>query len=295
MSNDFVTVVEVGPRDGLQNEKTSIDTADKIAFINQLSQTGLSVIEVTSFVSPKWVPQMADHFEVLTGIERRPSVRYPVLVPNSQGLERALQANAQEIAVFVAASETFSRKNTHCSIEDGFNRAALVIQLAKQQCLRVRGYVSCVLGCPYEGNINPGKVVEICTQLMALGCDEISLGDTIGAGTAHNARDLIKLVSQAVPLSAIAIHFHDSYGQALANILACLEIGVRVVDASIGGLGGCPYAPRAGGNVATEEVVYLLHGLGMQTGIDLSALIAVDRFIHAKLGRSTRSKVALAR
>lgn len=289
-----VTLVEVSPRDGLQNEAKTVPTDIKIRFINALSQSGLRVIETTSFVSPKWVPQMADHFDVMQGITRREHVRYPVLVPNKTGMEAALKCDVNEIAVFTAASETFSQKNINCSIDQSFDRIAEVIEMANKYHIRVRGYVSCVLGCPYEGNISHEQVAHVSQKLYALGCTEISLGDTIGVGTPKHAQQLIQTVAKIVPIEKLALHFHDTYGQALANIYACLELGIRIIDCSAGGLGGCPYAPGAGGNVATEDVLYMLNGLGIKTGVDLAKLMQASDIIHDYLKRPTRSKVHLA-
>jgi isopropylmalate/homocitrate/citramalate synthase len=289
-----VKIVEVGPRDGLQNEKQVVLTEDKIELINRLSNTGLSVVEATSFVSPKWVPQMADNKNVLTGIERKDNVSYPVLTPNMKGFEAAIDAGAKEVAIFGAASESFSQKNINCSIDESLERFRPIMQAAKQNNIRVRGYVSCVLGCPYEGDIAVEKVAEVTKTLFEMGCYEISLGDTIGVGTPLKAQAMIKAVAKEVPLSALAVHFHDTYGQALSNILACLQLGVATVDSSIAGLGGCPYAKGASGNVATEDVVYMLDGMGIDTGIDLQQLLKAGRFISEKLGRSPMSKVANA-
>jgi hydroxymethylglutaryl-CoA lyase len=289
-----VKVVEVGPRDGLQNEPTPIDTDTKVEFINRLSDTGLSVIEATSFVSPKWVPQLADADEVMARITRKTDVSYPVLVPNIKGLERALAAGVKEIAVFSAASEAFSQKNTNCSIDESIERFRPVIARAQDEGVRVRGYISCVLGCPYEGAADPQRVAAVARQLYGLGCYEISLGDTIGIGTPLQARDMVATVARVVPMEHLAVHFHDTRGQALANILACLELGVSVVDSSVGGLGGCPYASGATGNVATEDVLYMLHGMDIETGVDMDRLIEVGRFISARLGRETQSRVAKA-
>ncbi len=289
-----VEIVEVGPRDGLQNEPKSLPAAVKIALIERLAEAGCRVIEAGAFVSPKWVPQMADTAEVLAGIARRPGVRYPVLVPNLQGLERALAAGAGEIAVFAAASETFTQRNLNCSIAESLARFAPVCEAALAAGLRVRGYVSCVLGCPYEGAVPVARVVEVAAALDAMGCAEVSLGDTIGVGTPLKARAMLEAVAGTVPMARLAVHFHDTYGQALANILACLELGVATVDASVAGLGGCPYAKGASGNVASEDVVYLLDGLGIETGIDLGRLAAAGAYICAELGRPPASKVALA-
>lgn len=289
-----VKVVEVGPRDGLQNEPTPIDTDTKVEFINRLSDTGLSVIEASSFVSPKWVPQFGDADEVMARITRKTNVSYPVLVPNIKGLERALAAGGKEIAVFSAASEAFSQKNTNCSIDESIERFRPVIARAQEDGVRVRGYISCVLGCPYEGAVDPQRVAAVARQLYGLGCYEISLGDTIGIGTPLQARDMVATVARVVPMEHLAVHFHDTRGQALANILACLELGVSVVDSSVGGLGGCPYASGATGNVATEDVLYMLHGMDIETGVDMDRLIEVGRFISARLGRQTQSRVARA-
>lgn len=290
-----IKIVEVGPRDGLQNEPTPIDTNTKVEFIDRLSDAGLSVIEATSFVSPKWVPQLADASEVMTRIRRKSGVSYPVLVPNIQGMERALAAGVEEIAVFTAASETFSRKNTNCSIDESIERFQPVVARAKKEGVRVRGYISCALGCPYEGAVDAGQVAAVGKRLCELGCYEVSLGDTIGIGTALQAQTMVTRVTREVPIERLAVHFHDTRGQALANILACLELGVSVVDGSVGGLGGCPYAKGATGNVATEDVLYMLHGMGIETGVDLDKLIEAGRFISAKLGRETQSRVARAR
>lgn len=290
-----VKVVEVGPRDGLQNEPTPIDTDTKVEFINHLSDTGLSVIEATSFVSPKWVPQLADADEVMARITRKTDVSYPVLVPNIKGLERAFAAGVKEIAVFSAASEAFSQKNTNCSIDESIERFRPVIARAQEDGVRVRGYISCVLGCPYEGAVDPQRVAAVARQLYGLGCYEISLGDTIGIGTPLQASDMVATVARVVPMEHLAVHFHDTRGQALANILACLELGVSVVDSSVGGLGGCPYASGATGNVATEDVLYMLHGMDIETGVDMDRLIEVGRFISTRLGRDTQSRVARAK
>lgn len=293
--NDFVRIVEVGPRDGLQNEKTLVPAADKIALIDRLSATGLRSIEATSFVSPKWVPQLADATEVYTGIAKRPGVRYPVLVPNEQGYERARAVGVDEIAVFTAASEAFNRKNINASIEESLQRFAPVIERAKADGVAVRGYVSTVLGCPYQGDVPVAEVVRVAKALHAMGCYEVSLGDTIGIGTPAKAAAMLRAVATEVPMAALAIHFHDTYGQALANIHACLDEGVRVVDAAVSGTGGCPYAKGASGNVASEDVVYMLHGMGIDTGIDLDALSATGRWLAERLGRPSGSKFTLAR
>ncbi|MGV8943622.1 hydroxymethylglutaryl-CoA lyase [Thermomonas sp.] len=289
-----VRIVEVGPRDGLQNEKAQISTADKIALIDKLSTTGLRSIEATAFVSPKWVPQMADASQVLAGITRRAGIRYPVLVPNEQGYERARAAGAEEVAVFTAASEAFNLKNTNAGIDESLRRFEPVLARAQADGVRVRGYVSTVLGCPYQGVVPLSDVVRVARNLHEMGCYEISLGDTIGVGTPAKARAMLKAVAADVPMAALAIHFHDTYGQALANVLACLEEGVAVVDSAVSGAGGCPYAKGASGNVASEDVVYMLDGLGIRTGIDLDALGEVGRWLSALLGHDNGSKVGKA-
>ena len=289
-----VRIVEVGPRDGLQNEKIDIGTANKIALVDRLSATGLRSIEATAFVSPKWVPQMADAAEVLAGISRRPGVSYPVLVPNEQGYERARAAGAGEVAVFTAASEAFSLKNTNAGIDESLQRFAPVLERARADGVKVRGYVSTVLGCPYQGEVPLADVVRVSRSLHAMGCHEVSLGDTIGVGTPGKARAMLKAVASEVPMRSLAVHFHDTYGQALANVLACLEEGVAVVDSAVSGAGGCPYAKGASGNVASEDVVYMLHGLGIRTGIDLDALADTGRWLAALLGRDTGSRVGKA-
>ncbi|WP_028838207.1 MULTISPECIES: hydroxymethylglutaryl-CoA lyase [Thermomonas] len=289
-----VRIVEVGPRDGLQNERTDIGTAAKIELIDRLSQTGLASIEATAFVSPKWVPQMADAAQVLAGITRAPGISYPVLVPNEQGYERARAAGAQEVAVFTAASEAFNLKNTNAGIDASLQRFAPVLERARADGVKVRGYVSTVLGCPYQGDVPLAEVVRVAKALHAMGCYEISLGDTIGVGTPAKARAMLQAVATEVPIGALAIHFHDTYGQALANVLACLEEGVAVVDSAVSGAGGCPYAKGASGNVASEDVVYMLHGLGIHTGIDLPLLAETGRWLAGLLGRDTGSKVGRA-
>jgi len=293
MSN-FVRVVEVGPRDGLQNEPQPVATADKIALVDRLSATGLRTIEATSFVSPRWVPQLADAAEVFAGIARRPGVAYPVLVPNEQGYERARAAGAEEVAVFTAASETFNRTNTNAGIDESIERFRPVLARAAADGVKVRGYVSTVLGCPYQGEVPVAAVVDVARRLHALGCYEISLGDTIGVGTPRQARQMLEAVAGEVPMAALAVHFHDTYGQALANIAACIEAGVRVVDSAVSGAGGCPYAKGASGNVASEDVVYMLHGMGIETGVDLPALAATGRWLGTLLGRQTGSKAGRA-
>ncbi len=292
---DTVRIVEVGARDGLQNEKTLIPAAAKIELIDRLSATGLRSIEATSFVSPKWVPQLADAAEVYVGIAKRPGVRYPVLVPNEQGYERARAVGVDEIAVFTAASEAFNRKNINAGIEESLQRFEPVIARAQADGVAVRGYVSTVLGCPYQGDVPVADVVRVAKALHAMGCYEISLGDTIGVGTPAKAASMLRAVAGEVPMAALAVHFHDTYGQALANILVCLEAGVRVVDAAVSGTGGCPYAKGASGNVASEDVVYMLEGMGIDTGIDLDALSATGRWLAQLLGRETGSKFTRAR
>jgi hydroxymethylglutaryl-CoA lyase len=289
-----VRMVEVGPRDGLQNEPDPVPTATKIELIERLAASGLRIVEAGAFVSPKWIPQMADSAAVLAGLRRVPGVSYPVLVPNMKGYEAAVAAEAEEIAVFAAASEQFSRRNINCSIAESIDRLAPVAAAARKDGIRVRGYVSCVLGCPYEGAVAPTKVVDVSARLFELGCYEVSLGDTIGVGTAGKARAMIEVVAAKLPRERLAVHFHDTYGQALANILAALECGIAVVDSSVAGLGGCPYAPGASGNVASEDVLYMLEGLGIETGVDMSKLAAAGRFISDALGRPTASKVGRA-
>lgn len=287
-----VKLVEVGPRDGLQNESRIVPAEIKVEFINLLSETGLSVIEATSFVSPKWIPQLADSEFVLTHITRKPRVAYPVLVPNKMGFENATKAGATEIAVFTAATETFCQKNTHCSLDESLARCVEVIELAKKhKKIKVRGYVSCVMGCPYEGDVKPSQVVSIAQKLFEWGCDEISLGDTIGVGTPKQAQILVDAVAENVPRKYLAAHFHDTYGQALANLFAVLERGISVIDSSVSGLGGCPYAKGASGNVATEDVLYMLSGLGIETGVSLEKLLKAGKFITDQINRPPRSKL----
>ncbi|RDD62891.1 hydroxymethylglutaryl-CoA lyase [Ferruginivarius sediminum] len=289
-----VTVVEVGPRDGLQNEARPVSVDDRVELIESLAAAGLLVVEAGAFVSPKWVPQMAGSDEVLGRLTRRPGVRYPVLVPNMKGYERARAAGADEIAVFGAASETFSQRNINCSIAESLERFAPVAEQAGADGVRVRGYVSCVLGCPYEGPVEPDKVAEVSARLFEMGCAEISLGDTIGVGTPGKARAMLDTVAGHVPMERLAVHFHDTYGQALANVLACLEMGVATVDSAVAGLGGCPYAKGASGNLATEDLLYMLRGLGIETGVDLDSVAAAGRVISDRLGRQPASKVAQA-
>ncbi|MCK9539816.1 hydroxymethylglutaryl-CoA lyase [Dokdonella sp.] len=289
-----VRIVEVGARDGLQNEKTIIPSATKIELLNRLSATGLATIEATSFVSPQWVPQLADAAEVFAGITRRPGVAYPVLVPNLHGYERARAVGVEEVAVFTAASEAFNHRNINASIDESIERFEPVLEQARADGVKVRGYVSTVLGCPYQGEVPLADVVRVARRLHALGCYEVSLGDTIGIGTPGKARAMLRAVAAEVPMSALAVHFHDTRGQALANILACLEEGVSVVDSAVAGTGGCPYARGATGNVASEDVVYMLEGMGIATGIDLPALIETGLWLSTQLGRATSSRVARA-
>lgn len=288
------TIVEVGPRDGLQNEKADILLQDKIALVEGLANAGLSMIETGSFVSPKWVPKMADSAEVFKQVTRKQGVTYSALTPNLKGFEAAMEAGADEVAIFGAASESFSQKNINCSIAESLARFAPVIEAAQQQNIRVRGYVSCVLGCPYEGDIAPEAVKQVSKQLLDMGCYEISLGDTIGVGTPLKTQQMLNAVLQDVPLEKLAVHFHDTYGQALSNILMALQMGVNVIDAAVAGLGGCPYAKGASGNVATEDVVYMLNGMGIETGINLDALVRAGDRITKALNRSNNSKVANA-
>jgi len=289
-----VKIVEVGPRDGLQNESQLVPSAVKVELIDRLGMAGLKTIEATAFVSPKWVPQMGDAAEVMASLPRRHGVSYPVLVPNLKGFEQALAAGAGEIAVFGAASEAFSQKNINCSIAESLERFRPVAEAARQNGIRVRGYVSCVLGCPYQGEVPPAAVAEVAARLAEMGCYEISLGDTIGVGTPASVARMLDEVTLLVPVERLAGHYHDTYGMALANIYASLERGVAVFDASVAGLGGCPYAAGASGNVATEDVVYLMNGLGLETGIDLDRLVDAGAWICAELGRAPSSKVARA-
>jgi len=291
---DFINIVEVGPRDGIQNEQRIIPLEVKLSLIHRLQQTGLRVIETTGFVHPLWVPQLADAEHIMRRIKPGADIRYPVLVPNMRGLERALEAGAKEIALFTAASEAFNQKNINCSIAESIERFKPVMEKALSLDMPVRGYISCVLGCPFQGDIPVGNVVRVAERLLDIGCYEISLGDTIGVGTPLNAREMVRQVSESVAIEKLAVHFHDTYGQALANILACLDLGVDTVDASVSGLGGCPYAPGASGNVATEDVVYMLHGMGIKTGIDLDALVSAGHFISDALGRPNASSVGRA-
>jgi isopropylmalate/homocitrate/citramalate synthase len=289
-----VKIVEVGPRDGLQNEPKSVPATVKIELVRRLVEAGLRSVEATAFVSPKWVPQMADHAEVMAGVEKRPGVAYPVLVPNMKGFEAASEAGADEIEVFGAASETFSRKNINCSIAESLERFAPVVEAARAKKMRVRGAISCAAGCPYEGEVKPRAVAALAEKLHEMGCYEISLADTIGVGTPGKIRAMIEAVAKKVPIAKLAGHYHDTYGQALANIYASLEAGVKTFDSSVAGLGGCPYARGATGNVATEDVIYMLDGLGIETGVDLEKLFRAGQFICKALGREPASRVARA-
>ena len=289
-----VKIVEVGPRDGLQNEPQTVPTDTKVELVRLLGEAGLTVIESGSFVSPKWVPQMADTPAVLAAIERRPGVSYPVLVPNMKGMEGALAAGVGEVAIFGAASESFSRRNINCSIAESLDRFAPVAEAARQHGIRVRGYISCVVDCPYEGPVAPDAVARVAERLLAMGCYEISLGDTIGTATPARVQAMLDAVAAVVPVDRLAVHFHDTYGQAVANIYASLERGIAIVDSSVAGLGGCPFAKGASGNVATEDVVYLLDGLGCRTGVDLRRVFEAGRFISRALGRPPASKVSRA-
>ena len=292
MDKEYFRIVDVGPRDGLQNEPRSVPTATKLELIDRLGAAGLKTIEATSFVSPKWIPQLADADQLYPALRRRPDVRYPVLVPNEKGMRRALDAGVGEVAVFTAASESFNRKNINASIDESLARFEPVMALAREHGVPVRGYVSCALGCPYEGPIEPAAVARVARALDELGCYQVSLGDTIGVGTPLKARRMFEAVMAEVPVERLAAHFHDTYGQALANLTACIELGVRTADASVAGLGGCPYAQGASGNVATEDVVYLVEGMGFDTGIDLVALVETGRWIAAQLGREPASKLS---
>lgn len=289
-----VRIVEVGPRDGLQNEKQLIPTEIKIQLIEDLVDTGLTYIEAGSFVNPKWVPQMADSAEVFSSIQRKTNIIYAALIPNLQGFERAIAVNANEVAIFAAASEAFSQKNINCSIAESIQRFENVVQAAKEKNIRVRGYISCVAGCPYSGKVEFSQVAKIAKDLLDMGCYEISLGDTIGVGTPGQIKNMIALINKEIAIEKLAVHMHDTYGQALANIYAALETGVNVVDSSVAGLGGCPYAKGATGNVATEDLVYMLNGLGIEHGVDLQKLILVGNQISVALNKQSNSKVAKA-
>ncbi len=289
-----VHIYEVGPRDGLQNEKQKVSTEVKVVLINKLADAGLKHIEATSFVSPKWVPQMGDNKYVMTSLSPKEGVTYPVLTPNLKGFEEALAAGAEEVAIFGAASESFSQKNINCSIDESLERFLPIMEQAREHNIAVRGYVSCVVGCPYEGKIEPKAVADVSRKLLDMGCYEISLGDTIGVGTPKDIEAMLNAVMDVVPVERLALHCHDTYGQALANILRGLEMGVSVIDSSVAGLGGCPYAKGASGNVATEDVLYMLNGLGIETGIDLEKVINAAWYISDFLGRMPASKVAVA-
>jgi len=289
-----VRIVEVGPRDGLQNEKQEVPTKVKLELIERLADAGLPAVEATAFVSPKWVPQMADHTEVLEGIRRKPGVSYPVLTPNLKGFQAAHAAGATEVAIFGAASEAFSKKNINCSIAESLERFRPVADAAKLAGVKVRGYISCVLGCPYEGDVSPEKVAEVAAALHDMGCYEVSLGDTIGVGTPGKTQRMIEAVAKRVPIERLAGHYHDTYGQALANIYASLELGVATFDSSVAGLGGCPYAKGASGNVATEDVIYMLHGLGIRTGVDLGKVVDTGQWICGVIGKEPASKAGKA-
>ncbi|XP_010673785.1 hydroxymethylglutaryl-CoA lyase, mitochondrial [Beta vulgaris subsp. vulgaris] len=292
--SNFVKIVEVGPRDGLQNEKNMVPTHIKVELIHRLVSAGLSVVEATSFVSPKWVPQLSDAKDVMKAVCHVDSARLPVLTPNLKGFEAAIAAGAKEIAVFASASESFSKSNINCSIDDSLVRYRAVISAARKLSIPVRGYVSCVVGCPVEGPIPPAKVAYVAKELYEMGCFEISLGDTIGIGTPGTVIPMLEAVVAVVPVEKIAVHFHDTYGQSLPNILASLQMGISVIDSSVAGLGGCPYAKGASGNVATEDVVYMLHGLGINTNVDLGKLLSAGEFICKHLGRLSGSKTAIA-
>ena len=289
-----VRIVEVGPRDGLQNEKREVPTQTKLELIERLADAGLPAVEATAFVSPKWIPQMADHTEVLERIRRKPGVDYPVLTPNLKGFEAARLAGATEVAIFGAASEAFSKKNINCSIAESLERFRPVADAARNASIKVRGYISCVVGCPYEGEIASQKVAEVAGALHEMGCYEVSLGDTIGVGTPAKIQRMIEACARRVPIGKLAGHYHDTYGQALANIYASLELGVSTFDSSVAGLGGCPYAAGASGNVATEDVVYMLDGLGLQTGVDLDQLVAIGQWICGVLGKEPSTKAGRA-
>ncbi|CAK8676763.1 hydroxymethylglutaryl-CoA lyase, mitochondrial-like [Clavelina lepadiformis] len=292
--SNYVRIVEVGPRDGLQNEKTLVSTETKVELINRLAACNVPVIEATSFVSPKWVPQMKDHTEVMKGIARHSKAKYTALTPNLQGFEKAVEAGVDEVAIFGAASEAFSKKNINCSIKESIERFKPVAEAAETLSIPVRGYVSCVLGCPYEGVISPSKVAYVTEEFFEMGCYEVSLGDTIGVGTAGSTKEMLQVLLRSFDVGKLALHCHDTYGQALANILTGLDLGIRTVDSSVSGLGGCPYAKGASGNVATEDVVYMLNGLGLESGVDIDKLVEVGEFISKVLNRDNGSKVGRA-
>ena len=289
-----VRIVEVGPRDGLQNEARAVPTAVKLELIHRLADAGLPSVEATAFVSPKWVPQMADHAEVMKGLQRKPGVAYPVLMPNIKGMEAALASGVDEIAVFAAATERFSQRNINCSIAESLERFRPVVDLARTNKMRIRGYISCAVGCPYEGEVSPQAVADIAKALDAMGCYEISLGDTIGVGTPGKVQTMIAAVAHHVPVERLALHTHDTWGQALANIYAAMQAGIATIDSSVAGLGGCPYAKGASGNVATEDVLYMLNGMGIHTGVDIDKVFAAGQFICEALGRAPNSRVAQA-
>lgn len=292
MNSPRVRIIEVGPRDGLQNESRALSVADRVDLINRLSNAGLAAIEAGSFVSPKWVPQMTGSADVLNQIHHRNGVTFPVLVPNMKGFDEAVTAGAKEIAVFASASETFSQRNINCSIAESLQRFEPVVQAAQSIGIRVRGYVSCVLGCPYEGAVDFSAVSRLAANLYQLGCYEISLGDTIGVGTPYNAVKMTDAVARHIPIDDIALHFHDTYGQALANVFACFQVGIRTFDASVAGLGGCPYAKGVSGNVATEDLVYMFNGMGIWTGVDLEAIISIAKDISGALKKPPASHLA---
>ncbi len=294
MNNNTIKIVEVSPRDGLQNEKQAISLDTKLNLIERLTQAGLKNIEITGFVSPKWVPQLADSVELCGQLARHEHMNYSVLVPNTKGMESALQAHIDEVAVFTAASELFTQKNINCSIDESLERFKPVIELAKDNGIKVRGYVSCVLGCPYEGSISTDKVAEVTEKLFNLGCYEVSLGDTIGTGTPIKAHEMFEACLKIADVDKLALHFHNTYGQALANIYACLQLGAQIIDASVAGLGGCPYAKGASGNIATEDVVYMLNGMNLTTGIDLSKLVETGNWISQTLNKINQSQVGKA-
>jgi len=291
---EHINIVEVGPRDGLQNEAQPLSPPERIELINRLAEAGLTQIEAGAFVSPRWVPQMAGSDEVLLALSSRSDLRLPVLVPNRKGYQTARTAGAREIAVFGAASETFSKRNINCSIDESIERFSEICILALDEGIRIRGYISCVLGCPYEGEVDPGRVAELAARMTAMGCTEISLGDTIGVGTPDKARSLVKACAHETGIERLSVHFHDTYGQALANILACIEIGVTTVDAAVGGLGGCPYAVGSAGNVATEDVVYMFDEMGIKSGVKLEQLIDITESLCQRLGHPPASRVARA-
>eukprot|EP00850_Spirogloea_muscicola_P004477 SM000019S05021 [mRNA] locus=s19:494998:497441:+ [translate_table: standard] len=291
---ESVKIVEVGPRDGLQNEKAIIPTHVKVELIQRLAAAGLPVVEATSFASPKWIPQLADAGEVLATLKASKTTKYPVLTPNLQGFEAAVKAGVKEVAVFAAASESFTHSNINCSIEESLQRYHAICGAAKEKDISVRGYISCVVGCPFEGRIEPGQVARVAEALFKMGCYEISLGDTIGVGTPGSVLPMLDAVREVIPVDKLAVHFHDTYGQALANILVALQVGINVVDSSVSGLGGCPYAKGASGNVATEDLVYMLNGLGVRTGVDLAQVLAAGNFILHHLGRPSGSRTAIA-